>query len=124
MADPQHDHNEKGRRADAISSAIARLHREYYGRGATKTRTVMHGDYVITFLEDIYTPVERTLIEAGDLETVQNTRNSFQRAMEERFTAAVEEVMGRQVTAFLSQVHFDPDLSVETFVLEPDGDEP
>ena len=39
--------------------------------------------------------------------------------MEDKFTAVVEEVMGRKVIAFLSQVHFNPDLSQETFVLEP-----
>jgi hypothetical protein len=40
--------------------------------------------------------------------------------MKEKFSAAVEEVMGRTVIAFLSQVHFDPDISQETFVLEPE----
>ncbi len=38
--------------------------------------------------------------------------------MKPRFVAAVEEVMGRKVVAFLSQVHFDPDVSQETFILE------
>jgi hypothetical protein len=41
--------------------------------------------------------------------------------MEDKFVAAVEEVMGRKVIAFLSQVHFDPDISQETFVLEPEA---
>src|SRR5205814_1298851 len=79
--------------------------------------------YVVTFLDDIYTQVEKTLIEAGERETVKQTRLAFQRAMEEKFTAAVENVMERKVVAFLSQVHFDPDLSQETFVLEPEGED-
>jgi hypothetical protein len=41
--------------------------------------------------------------------------------METKFTAVVEEVTGRKVIAFLSQVHFDPDISQETFVLEPEA---
>jgi hypothetical protein len=40
--------------------------------------------------------------------------------MKDKFTDVVQEVMGRKVIAFLSQVHFDPDISQETFVLEPD----
>jgi uncharacterized protein YbcI len=108
-----------GQRALAISNAITRLHREHFGRGADTTRTIIQRNYVITFLEDIYTPIERTLIEHGDQETVKSTRHAFQRAMEHKFVKAVEEVMGRKVIAFLSQVHFDPDLSQETFVLEP-----
>jgi uncharacterized protein YbcI len=108
-----------GRRALAISNAITRLHREYYGRGATTTRTIIQRNYVITFLEDLYTPIERTLIDAGEHQTVKETRLAFQRAMETKFVGAVEEVMGRKVIAFLSQVHFSPDISQETFVLEP-----
>jgi hypothetical protein len=30
-------------------------------------------------------------------------------------------VTGRKVVAFLSQVHFDPDISAEIFVLEPEA---
>ena len=108
-----------GHRALAISNAITRLHREHYGRGANSARTIIQRNYVITFLEDLYTPIERTLIESGQEETVRTTRLAFQKAMEEKFVAAVEEVMGRKVIAFLSQVHFDPDISQETFILEP-----
>ena len=41
-----------------------------------------------------------------------------------RFTEAVEGILGRKVRAFLSQVTFDPDISVEVFVLERDGADP
>jgi len=108
-----------GQRALAISNALTRLHREYYGRGATTARTIIQRNYVITFLDDIYTPIERTLIDAGEEQSVKETRLAFQRAMETKFVAVVEEAMGRKVIAFLSQVHFNPDISQETFVLEP-----
>ena len=109
-----------GRTALAISNAITHLHREYYGRGPSQARTIIQRNYVITFLDDLYTQVERTLIDAGDTETVKQARLAFQRAMNPAFVAAVEEVMGRNVIAFLSQVHFDPDISQETFVLAPE----
>ena len=70
--------NDRGKPAAAVSNAIAGLHRTHYGRGPTRTRTVMGSDYVICFLEDVYTPVERTLIEAGRFDTVRETRNAFQ----------------------------------------------
>jgi uncharacterized protein YbcI len=111
-----------GKLAAAISNAIVGLHREYYGRGAKRARTVMGADYVICFMEDVYTPVERTLIEAGRFAAVQQTRNAFQDTMRGKFSAAVEELSGRKVIGFLSQVHVDPDLSVETFILEPSTD--
>jgi uncharacterized protein YbcI len=115
---------DRGKTAASVSNAISGLHRSHYGRGATRTRTVMGSDYVICFLEDVYTPVERTLIDAGRFDTVRATRNAFQDTMREKFSAAVEEAVGRKVIGFLSQVHIDPDLSIETFILEPDGASP
>jgi uncharacterized protein YbcI len=113
---------DRGKLAAALSNAIVGLHRDHYGRGATRTRTVMGSDYVIVFLEDVYTPVEKTLIEAGRFDAVKEMRSAFQDTMREKFSEAVEELVGRKVVGFLSQVHVDPDLSVETFILEPDGD--
>ena len=110
---------QQARHATAIGNAITRLHREHYGRGATTTRTVVQRNYVVAFLEDIYTPVERTLIDAGQEDAVKSTRQVFQMAMRQRFSDAVEEITGRKVVAFMSQVHFDPDLAAEIFVLEP-----
>jgi uncharacterized protein YbcI len=115
--------SERGRQAASISNAITRLHRDHYGRGATTTRTIIQRNYVVCFLEDIYTPVERTLIEAGRNETVRETRNIFQDAMRPKFRAAVEEATGRTVIAFMSQVSFDPDMAAEVFVLEPQGED-
>src|ERR1043166_1185306 len=92
---------DRGKLAAAIANAIVGLHRDHYGRGATRTRTVMGSDYVIVFLEDVYTPVERTLIESGRFDTVRATRNAFQDTMREKFSDAVEEAVGRKVIGFL-----------------------
>lgn len=108
-----------GRQSTAISNAITSLHREHYGRGATVARTVMQRNYVTCFMEDIYTPVERTLIEDNGREAVKQTRQLFQMAMRPRFVAAVEEITGRKVVQFMSQVAFDPDMAAEIFVLQP-----
>lgn len=113
---------ERARQAMAVGNAIAKLHREHYGRGATTTRTVYQRNFVIAFLEDIYTPVERTLIDAGRHDDVKHTRQVFQMAMRERFSAAVEEITGRKVMQFMSQVSFEPDMAAEIFVLEPGSD--
>jgi uncharacterized protein YbcI len=107
--------------AAAVSNTISGLHRTNYGRGPRRTRTLVGPDYVICFLEDSYTPVERTLINSGRFDTVRETRNALQDTMRAEFMAAVEEVVGRKVIGFLSQVHVDPDLSIEAFILEPDG---
>jgi uncharacterized protein YbcI len=117
---PQGAH-ERGKAAAAISNTIAGLHRSHYGRGPTRTRTVLGSDFVICFLEDVYTTVERTLIDAGRFDTVRETRNAFQETMREAFCDAVEKALGRKVVGFLSQVLVNPDLSIETFILESDS---
>jgi uncharacterized protein YbcI len=84
-------------------------------------RTVVGYDHIICFLENSFMPVERTLIDAGELDAVRETRLAFQRAMEERFVSTVEEITNRKVRAFLSTVSLNPDISVEVFVLDRDG---
>jgi uncharacterized protein YbcI len=117
------ERSERGRQASAVGTAITRLHREHYGRGATVTRTVFQRNYVIAFLEDIYTTVEKTLLKDGRHEDVKRTRQLFQMAMEPDFIAEVEKITGRKVMQFMSQVSFDPDIAAEIFVLEPQGDD-
>jgi len=109
---------ERGKVAAAVSNAITTLHRDYYGRGAGRTRTLIGEDYVIVFLHDIYTAAERTLIDAGHFPQVNATRSAFQDTMRERFSTAVEEIVGRKVVGFLSQVTKNPDISLEAFILE------
>jgi uncharacterized protein YbcI len=111
--------SERARQATAVGNAISRLHRDYYGRGATTTRTIYQRNHVVVLLEGIYAPVERTLIDAGKHEDVRRTRQVFQDAMRERFSEAVEEITGRKVIQFMSQVSFEPDIAAEIFILEP-----
>jgi uncharacterized protein YbcI len=121
MADVPNQHRSA---SSLISNGISRLHREYYGRGPTSVRTVFGHDHVVTFLEDMYTPVERTLLAAGEVEAVRTTRRAFQRAMEAKFVEVVEQATGRTVRAFLSETHVDRDISAEIFVLERDEKDP
>ncbi|HEX6623390.1 MAG TPA: DUF2294 domain-containing protein [Pyrinomonadaceae bacterium] len=102
-----------------ISTGLVQLHSRYYGKGPTKAKTHMVNDTVISILRDGFTTVERTLVETGKTESVYQMRRSFQQAMEVEFSDVVEEATGRKVIAYMSQIHTDPDLAVELFVLEP-----
>ena len=107
-----------------ISTGLVQLHSRYYGKGPTKAKTHMVNDTVISILRGGFTTVERTMIDQGRLAAVHEMRRSFQEVMEEQFTAVVQEATGRSVIAYMSQVHTNPDLAVEIFVLEPTGEEP
>ena len=51
-------------------------------------------------------------------------RTAFQDTMELQFTETIEELSGREVVAFMSAIHHDPDLALEAFVLKPLYDRP
>jgi uncharacterized protein YbcI len=114
------DGDQHGEQLAAVSNAIVRILREFYGRGPTKAKTYHFDNYVFCVLEDIFTTVERTLVERGEQDLVRTVRLTFQEAVADRFTNAVAEAMGRPVVAYQSQVVFDPPMGFEVFVL---GDE-
>jgi uncharacterized protein YbcI len=107
--------------ATAISNGIASLHREHYGRGADRTRTLIHQDVVMTRLEDCFTTVEKKMIAEGAFGQVRETRTMFQDWMRPYFTEIVEGATGRPVEAFFSQVTHDPDMALEVFVMGSAG---
>jgi uncharacterized protein YbcI len=105
-----------------ISTGAVQLLREYTGRGPTKAKTTIDGDVVTVLLEDTLTKGERKLAEKGGSDRVLALRHDFQTAMQADLVALVEDRLGRKVVAFMSENHIDPDLGVETFVLEPAED--
>jgi uncharacterized protein YbcI len=102
-----------------ISTGLVQLHSRYYGKGPTKAKTHMVDDTVVCILRGGFTTVERTLLDTGEVESVYQMRRSFQQAMEESFRLIVEQATDRNVIAYMSSIHVDPDLAVELFVLEP-----
>jgi uncharacterized protein YbcI len=102
-----------------ISTATVQLLHEYTGRGPTKAKTTINEDLVTVVLGDTLTKGERTLVEAGRSDRVLELRHDYQLVMRERLVEIVERQLDRKVIAFMSQNHIDPDLAIETFVLEP-----
>ena len=102
-----------------ISNAMVRIHKEHWGKGPTKARTIYTEDIVLTRLDQIFTQAETTLIRAGREEEVRNMRIAFQRELEHEFVGAVERLTGRKVQAFISEIHAGTNMGIELFVLEP-----
>jgi uncharacterized protein YbcI len=107
----------KGQLAASISNAIVGIYSKHYGKGPTKTKTYLLDDLVVTVMQDVFTTVEKTLIEAGKGEIVREVRTTFQYAMRSDFTDAVRAALGREPRGFLSQVDFHADTAVEVFLL-------
>lgn len=103
----------------ALAQLIVKATLEFTGRGPTKARTEIGQDTITVLLEDTLTKGEQALIRSGRGELVITMRRAFQRVMRDRLVEGVEEITGRKVRAFLSDHQLDPDVAVETFVLEP-----
>ncbi|GAC1529780.1 MAG: hypothetical protein NVS2B6_17900 [Thermoleophilaceae bacterium] len=100
-----------------ISNEIVKLQAEYYGKGPTKAKTYIVDDLVVVVLEESFTRAERTLIDHGERESIQQIRRRFQQRMRDDFEGVVERATGRSVRVFLSETNIDHDVSVETFLL-------
>lgn len=104
----------------AITEAMIALHVRYHGREPATARSWMLGeDMLACLLGDVYTDIEKTMIELQRKALVHETRSAFQQAMEHRFIAEIERLTARRVAQFISTHHVGPDLELELFVLEP-----
>jgi uncharacterized protein YbcI len=119
----QHDspesHPHGGALNAAISEAVVRLMADTTGRGPTKARTTVDRDLIVVMLQNTLTSGERYLADSDRGEQVLSMRRAYQDAMRADCIAAIEDLAGRTVIAFMSANHIDPDLAAEVFVLEP-----
>jgi uncharacterized protein YbcI len=104
-----------------ISNSIARLHKEYVGRGPTHSRTTIDGDLVVVLLEGGFTRAEQTLDGTERRDLVVAGRIGLQEAMRDGMVAAVERALGRKVRSFMSANDLERNLQSEVFVLEGPG---
>ena len=102
----------------AVTEAMVALHERYYHRAPGTAKSQLMGDDLLAcVIGDMYTDVEKTLIELQRAPIVTDNRSAFQRATQDRFIAAVERLTGRRVAHFISSHHVGPDLEVELFFL-------
>lgn len=108
-----------GRLNAALSTAVVGVFRDYLGRGPTRARASIRDNVVVVVLEDTLTKAEKALVDQGQVEATMQMRRALQETMRTSLTDAVTHLTGRQVIAFMSDNHPDPDYAAEVFVLEP-----
>jgi uncharacterized protein YbcI len=95
-----------------------RRHRRTVGRGSPQAVAFHRGTIIVVLLRDRLTMGERSLVAAGREDAVLDVRARYQELMSADLVAAVEQLTGRRIEAFMSANHVDPDLAVELFVLD------
>jgi uncharacterized protein YbcI len=112
-------HEPGGSLRTALANAMVGLMKRFYGRGPTAAKAWILDDYVFVVMEGGLTRNEETLLADGKEDLVRSYRLSFQETVGATTRAAVEEILGRRVLTYHSQIVFDPVRAFEIFVLEP-----
>src|SRR6266576_3118321 len=108
-----------GHLLSAISTSIVAILREHYGRGPMRAKTYALDDIVVVVMRGSgFTALEQTIMDSGEPDRVIAMREDFQRVMAERYKQTIEELTGREVLAFLSQAHVEPDITMEIFFVD------
>ncbi len=92
---------------------------EHYGRGPMKAKTYALDDIIVVVMRGSgFTALEQTIMDSGEPDRVIAMREDFQGMMAARYKESIEELTGRNVLAFLSQAHVEPDITMEIFFVD------
>jgi uncharacterized protein YbcI len=102
-----------------VSHAVVRAIKDLYGRGPTHAKTYLCDEYVFCVMSGGLSRDEETMIRAGQQDVVRDYRLRFQAVIAPELMRRVEDVLGRKVINYHSQILFDPDRMIEIFMIDP-----
>ena len=104
--------------AKEIVREMVQLYSRKLGRGPTKARIIANTNAVLVIFEDGLTKSEQTLIGAGESDQVLRNRQRITEAMRLESTAIIESLTGRTVTAYLTGLDPEANVSASVFLLD------
>jgi uncharacterized protein YbcI len=119
MGETPEDQAERGEGLLArISNEMVRAQKKFFGKGPTEAKSYLLDDLLIIVMRGGLTTAEKTMLEFGQPDQVRQFRQLFENEMTERLTGMIEDLTGRTVLTYQSQIMFDPDIVVEMFVFD------
>ena len=101
-----------------ISNMMVAMQKEYFGRGPDRTKSYMLDDLLLVVMRGGVTRAEQTMLDFGQEDLVRNFRQQFENEMTKRLVGGIEELTGRRVLTYQSQILFNPHVICEIFVFE------
>lgn len=101
-----------------ISNAMVGAQKKYFGKGPVRTKSYFVDDLLFIVMRGGMTRAEETMIDFEQTDQVRDFRQTFENEMTERLTTMIEDLTGRKVLTYQSQILFDPDLVIEIFVFD------
>lgn len=104
-----------------VSSGIARgltsAMKAHYGKGPVSAKAhFVEDDVLIVVMRDPATTAERSMAREGRESDAREFRLAFEEEFADEIKGVVEELTGRKVATYHSQIVFDPDVLFEIFV--------
>jgi uncharacterized protein YbcI len=101
-----------------VSTQLAAIQKSAFGKGPTSAKSYLFDDLLLVVMRDGLTTAEQTMVGFDRRDLVRQFRQEFQNKMASRISGIVQDITGRKVLTYQSQIMFDPDLVVEIFVFD------
>jgi uncharacterized protein YbcI len=106
-----------------ISTEIVRFQKEFFGKGPSRAKSYMLDDFLIVVMRGGVTTAEQTMLDFGEADLVRQFRQTFENRMTEHLVGKIEELTGRKVVTYQSQILFDPHTVIELFFFDREADQ-
>ncbi len=116
--EPRRVKEEGGALLARISDEFVRIQKQYWGLGPVKAKSYMMDDLLLIVMRGGLTRAEQTMLDFHEEDLVREFRQRFENKMTERLTDRIEELTGRKVLTYQSQILFGPDVVAELFVFD------
>jgi len=113
-----------GSLAMRLSNAMVKAHKQYFGKGPLRAKSYLVDDLLFIVMREGMTRAEETMLDFDQADKVRDFRQTFENEMTERLTTLIEDITGRKVLTYQSQILFDPNLVIEIFVFDTPLDAP
>jgi uncharacterized protein YbcI len=101
-----------------ISNEIVQAQEAFFGERPIAAKSYILDDMLFVVMRGGFTAAEMTMLEFGHGDLVRQFRQIFENEMGEGLIGVVEELTGRKVLTYQSQVLFDPNIALEVFVFD------
>jgi uncharacterized protein YbcI len=123
MPDDQATVEQGGALLAQLSNEIVKSKKRYFGKGPEAAKSYMFDDMLFVVMHGGVTTAEETLLQYGEEGMVRAFRQTFEDRMADQLTGLVEDLTGRKVVTYQSQIMFRPHRVVEMFVFDRPAEE-
>ena len=119
MADPSNvDELQRRELLPTISNEVVRILKDSFGKGPVQAKSYLLDDFLLVVMRGGVTVAEQTMLDRGHGDLVRTFRQTYQNEMGTELVSTIEELTGRKVVNYQSQILFEPHIVMEIFFFD------